>query len=109
MDGWASTGSLMMQYAPALCKRDAFQNRKSPRGEGRVTSNAQQVISHTMEGLWLGGLLQFLNGPALTHICPKHQILAILQDAPTDLGIRQSLAAIAKHISTLVQKHCISD
>ena len=61
------------------------------------------MVSHAVEGLWLGGLLQFLNGPALTDISPKHQILAILQDAQTDLAIMLSLAAIVKHIFTLVQ------
>ena len=65
------------------------------------TGNAQQMVSHPVEWLWLGGLLQFLDGPALTHISPKHQIPAILQDAQTNLALKLSLAAVTKHIFTL--------
>ena len=70
------------------------------------TRNAQQVVSHAVEGLWLGRLLQLLNGPALTHIGPKHQVLAILQDAQTDSSIE--LSTMAKYTFTVVQRHCIS-
>ena len=48
-----------------------------------------------MKRLWLGGLLQLLNGLGLTHIGPKHQFLTILQDTQADSAI--GLVATVKY------------